>query len=433
MIPYGRQSISEADIEAVVDVLRSDFLTQGPAVPAFEAALESRTGAACAVAATNATSALHLACRALGIGPGDEVWVPAITFVASANCALYCGAKVDFVDIDPLVIAELSGNHNQSLDRALALIDAAAEHGAHAVKFQTYLPETMTLDLNTEDFVIAEADSLWHGRSLFDLYGEAHTPWEWHGPMFERARERGLLAFSSAFDTTAVDFLEELDVPCYKVASFEATDLPLVRYVASKGRPMIISTGMCSVAEIDETVRTAREAGCDDIVLLKCTSSYPSTPEHSNIRTIPHLAELFRCQVGLSDHTRGIGVAVASVALGATVIEKHFTLDRNDGGVDSAFSIEPQELQALVEETHRARMGLGGVTYGTARIEQDSLRFRRSIYVTRDLAAGDELTRENVRIIRPGYGLAPRNLDLVLGKRVRRDVARGTALQWDLI
>lgn len=334
---------------------------------------------------------------------------------------------------DPLVIAELSGNHNQSLERALALIDAAADSGADAVKFQTYLPETMTLDLQTEDFVIAETDSLWHGRSLFDLYREAHTPWEWHAPMFERARQRGLVAFSSAFDHTAVDFLEALDVPCFKVASFEATDLPLVRYIASKGRPMIISTGMCSVAEIDETVRTAREGGCDEIVLLKCTSSYPSTPDHSNIRTIPHLAGMFGCQVGLSDHTRGIGVAVASVALGATVIEKHFTLDRSDGGVDSAFSIEPQELLALVEETGRARLGLGEVTYGTAQIEEASRRFRRSIYVTEDLAAGDELTRENVRIVRPGYGLAPRYLDLVLGRRVRRDVARGTALNWELI
>ena len=334
---------------------------------------------------------------------------------------------------DPLVIAELSGNHNQSLDRALALIDAAADAGAHAVKFQTYLPETMTLDLQSEDFVIAEEDSLWHGRSLFDLYREAHTPWDWHGPMFERARQRGLVAFSSAFDHTAVDFLEELDVPCFKVASFEATDLPLVRYIASKGRPMIISTGMCTVAEIDETMRVVRGAGCDDVVLLKCTSSYPSTPEHSNIRTIPHLAELFGCQVGLSDHTRGIGVAVASVALGATVIEKHFTLDRDDGGVDSAFSMEPHELRALVDETSRARLGLGDIAYGTAEIERDSLRFRRSIYITEDLGEGDELSRDNVRVVRPGYGLAQRYLELVLGKRVRRAVPRGTAMSWDLI
>ncbi len=333
----------------------------------------------------------------------------------------------------PFIIAELSGNHNQSLDRALELIDVAADCGAHAVKFQTYKPDTMTLDLDTGDFFISEPDSLWEGRSLYNLYEEAHTPWEWHAAMFERARSKGIIPFSSAFDRTAVDFLMEMDVPCFKVASFESTDTPLVKYMASQGRPLIISTGMSSIADIDETVRTVREAGCEDIILLKCTSSYPSSPENTNYATIPHMRELFGCQVGLSDHTRGIGVSVASIALGATVIEKHFTLDRNDGGVDSTFSLEPAELRALVEESERAYFGLGEVSYGASESEMKSLRFRRSIYVTQDLPAGSVLTAENIRIIRPGFGLEPRYLDMVLGRTVRRDVSRGTALTWDIV
>lgn len=333
----------------------------------------------------------------------------------------------------PFVIAEMSGNHNQSLDRALEIVEAAAASGAHGLKLQTYTAETMTLNLDRDEFKVIDKESLWTGRTLYDLYHEAHTPWEWHRPIFERGRELGLEVFSTPFDATAVDFLEELDVPCYKIASFENADLPLIRKVAATGKPMIISTGMASIAELDETVRTAREYGCGDIVLLKCTSTYPATPDNTNIRTIPHMRELFGCEVGLSDHTLGVGVAVASVALGATVIEKHFTLNRADGGVDSAFSLEPHELRSLVEETERAWQGLGHVTYGPTEKEKASMKFRRSLYITEDIRAGEELTPDNLRSIRPGYGLSPKYYDIVLGQRVNRDVPRGTALTWDLL
>jgi pseudaminic acid synthase len=333
----------------------------------------------------------------------------------------------------PFIIAEMSGNHNQSLDRALAIVDAAAESGAHGLKIQTYTPDTMTIDLDEREFHISDPKSLWKGRSLYDLYREAHTPWEWHKPIFDRARHLGLIAFSTPFDDTAVDFLESLDVPCYKIASFENADLPLIRRVARTGKPLIISTGLATVAELDETVRAAREVGCRDLVLLKCTSTYPATPEDSNIRTIPHLRETFDCEVGLSDHTSGIGVAVASVALGATVIEKHFTLSRADGAVDSAFSMEPGEMSRLVEETHRAWQGMGRIAYGAGETEQRSLQHRRSLYIVKDVQAGDTLTRDNVRAIRPGLGLAPKYLDQVLGRTVRRNVVKGTALQWDLL
>ena len=332
----------------------------------------------------------------------------------------------------PFVIAEMSGNHNQSLDRALAIVDAAAASGVHALKLQTYTPDTMTLDVNRAEFQIADRESLWAGRSLYELYGEAYTPWEWHRPIFDRARSRGLVAFSTPFDDSAVDLLESLDAPCYKIASFENTDLPLIRRVASTGKPLIVSTGMASVAELDELVRAARGAGCRDLVLLKCTSTYPADPENSNIRTIPHLRELFGCEVGLSDHTMGVGVAVASVALGATVIEKHFTLSRAEGGVDSAFSMEPAEMAQLVVETERAWRALGRVAYGATGAEQKSLQFRRSLYVVKDMKEGDVLSRENVRAIRPGLGLPPKHLDAVLGRRVKHDVPRGTPLSWDL-
>ena len=332
----------------------------------------------------------------------------------------------------PFVIAEMSGNHNQSLDRALAIVDAAAAAGVHALKLQTYTPDTMTLDVDRAEFHIADRDSLWAGRSLYELYGEAYTPWEWHRPIFERARERGLVAFSTPFDDTAVDLLESLGAPCYKIASFENTDLPLIRRVASTGKPLIVSTGMASVAELDELVRTARDAGCRDLVLLKCTSTYPADPDNSHIRTIPHLRELFGCQVGLSDHTMGVGVAVASVALGATVIEKHFTLSRAEGGVDSAFSMEPAEMAQLVIETERAWRALGKISYGATGAEQKSLQFRRSLYVVKDLKQGDLLSRDNVRAIRPGLGLPPKHLASVVGRPVRCDVARGTPLSWDL-
>ncbi|UCE31406.1 MAG: pseudaminic acid synthase [Burkholderiales bacterium] len=334
----------------------------------------------------------------------------------------------------PFVIAEMSGNHNQSLDRALAIVEAAAKAGAHALKLQTYTADTMTLDIESAEFAIDDEASLWRGKSLHHLYREAYTPWEWHRPIFDAARALGMIAFSTPFDASAVDFLESLDAPCYKIASFENTDLALIRRAAATGKPLIVSTGMASVAEIDDAVRAAREAGCRDLVLLKCTSTYPATPEHTNLATIPHMQALFGCQVGLSDHTMGIGASVAAVALGATVLEKHFTLARADGGVDAAFSLEPEELTALVLETERAWHAQGTVTYGPqSEQERKSLAFRRSLYVTRDLAAGERLTPESVRAIRPGFGLAPKHLDAVLGRRVSRAVTRGTPLGWDLI
>jgi N-acetylneuraminate synthase len=333
----------------------------------------------------------------------------------------------------PFIIAEMSGNHNQSLERALEIVEAAAGAGAHALKIQTYTPDTMTIDLEEREFHISDVKSLWAGTSLYKLYGEAYTPWEWHKPIFDRARELGMIPFSTPFDDTAVDFLEDLDVPCYKIASFENTDLPLIRRVAATGKPLIISTGMASVAELDESVRAAREAGCRDLILLKCTSTYPATAANTNILTIPHMRELFGCEVGLSDHTMGVGVSVASVALGATVIEKHFTLNRADGGVDSTFSMEPAEMAQLVVETERAWQALGQVRYGPTEAERKSLQFRRSLYVVQDLKAGDILTRENVRAIRPGLGLPTKFLDIVLGKRVRVDAQRGTALSWNVI
>jgi N-acetylneuraminate synthase len=333
----------------------------------------------------------------------------------------------------PFIIAEMSGNHNQSLERALEIVEAAAKTGAHALKIQTYTPDTMTLDLDEREFHISDPNSLWSGTSLYKLYSEACTPWEWHKLIFERARELGLIAFSTPFDDTAVDFLEDLDVPCYKIASFENTDLPLIRRVAATGKPLIISTGMATVAELDETVRAAREAGCRDLILLKCTSTYPATPENSHIRTIPHMRELFDCEVGLSDHTMGTGAAVAAVAMGATMIEKHFTLRRADGGVDSMFSMEPGEMSTLVVETESAWQSLGRVRYGSTEVEKESTIFRRSLYIVRDMHAGEVLTKDNVRAIRPGLGMPTKYLELVLGRAVRRDVKRGTALGWELL
>jgi pseudaminic acid synthase len=343
-----------------------------------------------------------------------------------------CGRRIGS-SAPPLVIAEMSGNHNRSLQRALAIVEAAAASGAHALKIQTYTPDTMTLDLDEREFHIGDPGSLWAGKSLFQLYGEAYTPWEWHRPIFDKARALGMIPFSTPYDATAVDFLEVHGAPCYKIASFENTDLPLVRRAAATGKPLIVSTGMATAAELDETVRAARAAGCKDLVLLKCTSTYPASPENTNILTIPEMRERFACEVGLSDHTMGIGVAVASVALGATVIEKHFTLSRAAGGVDSAFSMEPAEMKLLVAETGRAWLALGQVAYGPTPAETASLRFRRSLYVVKDLKAGDALTRENLRAIRPGLGLAPKYYEQVLGRRVIRDVARGTALSWELL
>lgn len=337
------------------------------------------------------------------------------------------------MDAEPFIIAEMSGNHNQSLERALAIVEAAAKAGAHALKLQTYTADTMTLDIAEGEFFISDAGSLWNGKSLYDLYQEAYTPWEWHQPIFARAKQLGLIAFSTPFDETAVDFLETMDVPAYKIASFENTDLPLIRKVAATGKPMIMSTGMATVAEIDEAVNAARAAGCRNLVLLKCTSTYPATPENSNILTIPHMRQLFGCEIGLSDHTMGVGASVAAVAHGATVIEKHFTLSRADGGVDSAFSLEPHELATLVIETKRAWQSLGTVKYGAGKSEQKSLVFRRSLYIARDMVAGEVFTPDNLRCIRPGLGLAPKHYDTLLGKRIARDVKVGTPVAWDMV
>lgn len=333
----------------------------------------------------------------------------------------------------PFIIAEMSGNHNQSLERALEIVQAAADAGAHALKLQTYTADTMTLDLAEREFFVSDPKSLWKGKSLYQLYKEAHTPWEWHRPIFERGRELGLIVFSSPFDNSSVEFLEALDAPAYKIASFENIDLPLIRRVAATGKPMIISTGMASVAEIDEAVTTARRAGCRELILLRCTSTYPATPENSHVLTVPHLRTLFDCEVGLSDHTMGLGAAVAAVAHGASVIEKHFTLRRADGGVDSTFSLEPHEFSALVVETQRAWQSLGTVVYGPREEEKKSLAFRRSVYIVQDMAVGDVFTPDNLRCIRPGFGLAPKYYEHLLGKRINRAAKRGTPMGWELV
>ncbi len=333
----------------------------------------------------------------------------------------------------PFVIAEMSGNHNQSLERALEIVEAAAKTGAHALKIQTYTPDTMTLDLDEREFHISDPKSLWAGTSLYKLYSEAYTPWEWHRPIFDRARELGMIAFSTPFDDTSVDFLEDLKVPCYKIASFENTDLPLIRRVAATGKPLIISTGMASISELDDTVKAAREAGCKDLILLKCTSTYPATASNTNILTIPHMRELFDCEVGLSDHTMGVGVSVASVALGATVIEKHFTLNRADGGVDSTFSMEPNEMSQLVVEADRAWQAMGKVFYGANSSEENSKLFRRSLYIVEDVEQGEVLTMKNLRSIRPGKGLPVKYIKNLLGMKVNRKLKKGTAMSWDFI
>ncbi|WP_172196395.1 pseudaminic acid synthase [Saccharibacillus qingshengii] len=333
----------------------------------------------------------------------------------------------------PFIIAEMSGNHNHSLERALLIVEAAAAAGADALKIQTYTADTMTLNIQKGDFFIEDSNNPWKGSSLYDLYSEAYTPWEWHKPIFDRAAELGMIAFSTPFDETAVDFLETLDVPAYKIASFENTDIQLIRKVAATGKPVIISTGMASIAELDETVRAARESGCENLVLLKCTSSYPAPPNDTNIITLPHMEQLFGCTVGMSDHTMGVGVSVAAVALGACVIEKHFTLRRSDGGVDSAFSLEPEEMSMLVTETERAWQSLGQITYGATEREKGSLKHRRSLYISKDLKKGDVLTRENVKAIRPGMGLPTKYLDHLLGRSVSKDVVKGTPLSWEVI
>jgi N-acetylneuraminate synthase len=333
----------------------------------------------------------------------------------------------------PFIIAEMSGNHNQSLEKALTIVRLAAEAGADAIKLQTYTPDSLTIDHREGMFFINDPNSLWAGRSLYELYQVAMTPYEWHEPIFRCAQDHNLICFSTPFDEDAVDFLEKLGSPAHKIASFENNHLPLLRKVARTGKPVIMSTGLSTLAELAESVATLREAGAQDLVLLKCTSSYPASPENSHLRTIPHMRELFGCEVGLSDHTPGIGVAVASAALGASVIEKHFCISRAEGGVDSAFSLEPHELKALVSETRRATQALGSVCYGVQEAEKKSLFYKRSLYFVEDIGAGGALTLDNVRIIRPGNGLHPRYLPQLLGRTVRTPVQRGTPVSWELL
>lgn len=333
----------------------------------------------------------------------------------------------------PFIIAEMSGNHNQSLERALAIVDAAANAGADAIKLQTYTADTMTLKVDYDEFKVRDKDSLWHGRHLYDLYQEAHTSWEWHKPIMQRAKDLGLIFFSTPFDETAVDFLESLEVPAYKVASFENTDVKLLKKIAQTGKPVIVSTGMADLTDLQLMVNTLREKGCHQFVLLKCTSAYPASPGDANLKTIPHLSEMFGCQVGLSDHTMGIGVALAAVALGATVIEKHFTLRRDEGGIDAAFSLEPSELKLLVDEAKKAAEALGNVCYQSNTAEEQSKKFRRSIYFVEDLPVGAIITEECIRCIRPGYGLAPKYYFSVLGTRVKKPMKRGQPVTWDVL
>jgi N-acetylneuraminate synthase len=331
----------------------------------------------------------------------------------------------------PYVVAELSGNHNGDIKRAFALMDAAKAAGADAVKLQTYTADTITIDHQGPGFVLE--GGLWHGRSLHDLYGEAHTPWDWHKPLFDHARSIGLTVFSSPFDETAVDLLQGLDAPAYKIASFELVDLPLIRRVARTGKPLILSTGMAHLGEIEEAVRAARDAGCRELILLHCVSGYPTDPKDANLRTIPHLAQAFGVQTGLSDHTMGVAVSVAAVALGASFIEKHFTLARSDGGPDAAFSLEPAELAELVSGARTAWAALGRVSYDLAESERGNVQLRRSLYVVADMKAGEEFTPQNLRSIRPGFGLAPKHLPDVMGKKACTAIQRGTPLSWDLI
>jgi pseudaminic acid synthase len=333
----------------------------------------------------------------------------------------------------PFVIAELSGNHNQSLALAFDMIEAAAEAGADAIKLQTYTADTMTLDSESDDFQIFEESNLWKGNSLYKLYQKAYTPWEWHQALFEKAKTLGLIAFSSPFDISAVDFLETLDVPCYKIASFENNDIPLIKHIAKTGKPVIISTGMASLAEVSEAVSTLKENGCSQMILLKCTSAYPASPSQANLKTIQHLRDTFQCEVGISDHTLGIGVALAGVALGASVIEKHFVLSRDAGGVDAAFSLEPNELKSLVIESRSAALAGGSILYGGDSSEQDSKKYRRSIYISKDIKTGELLSADNIKIVRPGLGLAPKHYDSVIGQKIAHGASKGTALSWELL
>jgi pseudaminic acid synthase len=337
-------------------------------------------------------------------------------------------------DHKPFVIAEMSGNHNQSLERAFAIVDAAAEAGVHALKLQTYTADTITFNGKNKEFLIGDPDNIWkEHQTLHKLYQLAYTPWEWHKPIFERAKAHGMLAFSSPFDVTAVDFLESLDVPCYKIASFENTDHILLKKVAQTGKPIIMSTGVASIADIQESVGVLNKYGCKDLVLLKCTSTYPATPESTNLLTIPHMKDLFDCQIGLSDHTMGIGAAIAAVALGARVLEKHFTLRRADGGVDASFSLEPDEIKNLVIESERAFLAMGKVNYQLSEKEQKSLQYKRSLYVVEPMKIGDVFSEQNIRSIRPSNGLHTRYYEEFLGKKATQNIDAGTALNFSMI
>ena len=349
------------------------------------------------------------------------------------NKIVYLNGKPVGAGYEPYIIAELSGNHNQSLERALKLVECAAKAGAHAVKLQTYTADTMTLNVSKKEFIVDDIGSLWGGKSLYELYAEAYTPWEWHKPIMEKCNSLGLHFFSTPFDSTALKFLESLNVPFYKIASPEIVDLPLIKLIAKTRKPIIASTGMANLTELHELVETLTNEGCENLILLKCTTAYPAPPEEMNLRTIPHMMELFDLPVGLSDHTLGIGVSVASVALGACVIEKHFTLNREEGGIDSAFSIEPNELAALRTETHRAWESLGRVNYSLTPKESKNRQYRRSIYVSKDMMPGAQFTAENIRVVRPGFGLSPKYYENIVGRRATQVIKKGTPLTWDIV
>jgi pseudaminic acid synthase len=339
--------------------------------------------------------------------------------------------RVIGAEMPPYVIAEMSANHNGNIETAFKIIEAAKQAGADAVKMQTYRPDTITLDCDLEGFRIH--GGLWDGRTLYDLYQEAHTPWHWHAPLFAHARRHGITIFSSPFDNTAVDLLEDLNAPAYKIASFEAVDLPLIKYVAGTGKPMIISTGLADAEEIQEAINAAREGGCKELAILHCVSGYPAPAEDYNLRTIPDMIQRFGLTVGLSDHTLDNTTAITSVAMGASIIEKHFTLDRGGGGPDDSFSLEPGELAALCNDARTAWSALGKVDYGRKSSEQGNVQFRRSLYFIKNLKAGDLITEDAVRSVRPGFGLAPKHLDALLGCRVKTEVTHGVAVTWNHI
>lgn len=334
-------------------------------------------------------------------------------------------------DEAPYVIAEMSANHNGNIETAFKLIEAAKQSGADAVKLQTYRPDTITLNCDSEDFRIH--GGLWDGRTLYELYEEAHMPWDWHGPLFAHARKHGITIFSSPFDNTAVDLLEDLNAPAYKIASFEAVDIPLIKYVASTGKPMIISTGMADAAEIQEAIDAAREGGCKELAILHCVSGYPAPAEDYNLRTIPDMIQRFGLSVGLSDHTLDNTTAITGVAMGASIIEKHFTLDRSGGGPDDSFSLEPAELAALCKDSKTAWAALGRIDYGRKSSEQGNVKFRRSLYFVKDMKSGEVVARDSIRSVRPGFGLSPKHFDVVLGKRINRDVSAATPITWDVL